>query len=244
MILASGISSGVGIAKAQIFKKGKNIVPYHAINNVDDEFFKVDYCFEKTNQELGELYNILSMNSDSGAIRVVDKYLKAINSHCLIDDIKKKIRSEGLSAEYAIFSIMEEFITMIKGLDDEYLCEKSEDINEIKSRLLSKLMGSDFEDCNSIDCECIVVAEELTPWDVLRMNTSYVKGIITIQGGPTSSAGIMARYMNIPAVTGAGHEGGYIKNGDLLIVDGNLGKVLINPDYDEITAYGTIACNI
>lgn len=238
MILAAGVSTGVGISKAKVFKKYE--MKMYCLNggNVGSEFARIDYCIEKTVDELKNTYSSIDRGTGNPAAYVFDKYINAISSPEFRKDIKDMVAEDGVSAEYAIASTMDSFKEMVRDLDDEYLCERAEDIEEIKRRLICKLTNDDFADLLSINEECIVVAEDLTPGEVLNMDTRYVKGIVTILGGPTSSVSTIARYMNIPLVAGVGHEGTYIKNGDLLIVDGNIGKVIVNPDDDELKSYG------
>lgn len=237
MIFASGVSTGVGISRARVFKKTGMKMACCNSNNIDTEMARVDYCINSARNELESICASMIDGTEEKAANIFNKYISIINNPYLLADIKNKISYEGFSAEYAVASIMEGFSKVVKELDDEYLCEKSEDIDDIKCRLLRKLGDYKFENYSGINEECVVVAEDITPSDVLNMNPSFVKGIVTINGGPTSSVGAMARYVNIPAVTGVGHEGYYIKNDDLLIVDGNNGKVIVNPDHDELTVY-------
>ncbi|KPU46058.1 phosphoenolpyruvate-protein phosphotransferase [Oxobacter pfennigii] len=238
MLIASGVSLGVGVSKAKVFIKNQMKFNIYNTVNVSLELDKVDYCIKETSAELNSIYLALGEAKSDSVHKVLTKYISAINSPHLVNDIKERIAAEGISAECAITSMMEDINKIVKGLDDEYLSERSEDIEEIKCRLLNKITGYNFIDFSEITEECIVVSEDLTPGDVLNMNPTFVKGIVTINGGPTSSTSVMARRMNIPAVTGTGREGRSIKNGDILIVDGNRGRVIINPDERELTSYG------
>jgi phosphotransferase system enzyme I (PtsI) len=220
-----------------ILRRKEEKLSYGNPGSINDEIAKVDYCISKATEELKEMHLSAADDAEDPAAQIINRYINTINSSQLVEDIKEKVRRDRVTAEFAITCIMEEFRRMVANLDDEYLYDRSEDIEEIKRRLLDKLVRRDRLDCSSIGEECILVAEDLTSGDVLNMNKKYVKGIVTIFGGPSSSSAVMARHMNIPAVTGAGHEGFHIKNGDLLIVDGNEGKVIVNPDDYELNLY-------
>lgn len=237
MILAAGVSTGVGISKAVVLKKRKESVPLYGNVNIEHELDKLNYSIKKTDDELTKIYASVSQTFDPLA-RTLAKYMKIINNPKLIEDIKKKIVLENESASYAVTSIMEDFKRLLTNLDDEYLYDKCQDIEEIKQRILKNLKGYESNGKSVINEECILVAEDLTPGDVLEMDPNLIKGIVTILGGPSSSTAAAARRMRIPAVTGAGYEGVFIKNGDLLIVDGNRGKVIVNPDDTELNEYG------
>lgn len=240
MILAAGVSTGVGISKAKLLNKKRDSVNVYSSASVENELARLENSIKATNIELKTLCADMSACGQDSTATMVDKYLGVINNYCLIEDIKNTIINKKVSAEYAVSCVFDNSKRVIAGLDDEYLNEKVQDIEEIKCRLLSKLAGSnpvpvlpDFRE------ECIIVSDDLTPGDVLKMNSAFVKGIVTIKGGPTSSSSMMARRMNIPAVMGVGHDGHLIKNGDLLIVDGNRGRVIINPDNKELQVYGS-----
>lgn len=236
MILAAGVSTGVGISKAVVLEKRKESIPLYGNVDIEHELDKLNYSIKKTDDELTQVYAVVSKTFDP-LTRTLTKYMNIINNPKLIEDIKKKIVLENVSASYAVTSIMEDFKRMLVNLDDEYLYDKCQDIEEIKQRLLRNLKGYDSNGESTINEECILVAEDLTPGDVLKMDPNLIKGIVTIFGGPSSSTAAAARRLGIPAVTGAGYEGIFIKNGDLLIVDGNRGKVIINPDENELNEY-------
>lgn len=236
MIFAAGVSRGVAISKAKILKRKANDIKKYNMES-DSEIARLDFCIRAANDELKVLHHEMTSSRDDPAAAVLGKYMNIINNRQLLNDIKEMIISDGVSAEYAISSILDSSRKQLQKLDDEYLSQKYEDIDEIKSRLLSKLKSTEHAEINDIREECILVADDLKPGDVLSMNPHIVKGFVTLWGCPASSTAIMARRMNIPAVTGIGHEGYCIKEGDLLIVDGNRGKVIINPDERILKSY-------
>lgn len=238
MILAAGVSTGVGISKALVLKKRKETIPLCESVDIEHELDKLNYCIKKTYDELNQIYDAYFSQAYGPLMRTLKKYMKIINNPGLIEDIKKKIVSEKVSASYAVSGIMEDFERVLSNVDDEYLYDKCQDIEEIKQRLLKNLTGYECNENDAADGECILVAEDFTPGDVLKMDPNLIKGIVTILGSPSSSASAAARHMGIPAVTGAGYEGIFIKNGDLLIVDGNRGMVIVNPDDNELNEYG------
>lgn len=240
MILASGVSKGIGFSRAIVMRSSKLNILQSVKSDVKFELARVDSCIKEVDKELRSVCGNALNNKESPASDIMHKYIDIVNNQSLKNDIRHKIMYEETSAEHAIVDIMDGFSRNIRNLEDEYLHEKCEDIEEIKSRLLSKLSNNGLLDLGGIHQECIIVAHEITPKDILNMNPLYVKGIVTISPGPASSAGTVARELNIPMVTGAGSEGENIKDGDLLIVDGDRGKVIVNPDAHYLSEYGII----
>jgi phosphotransferase system enzyme I (PtsI) len=239
MILAAGVSTGLVISRAKVLNKKRESVHPHITGGVEGELHRLESCIKAANDELKDLSEGLVEYGKVATNEMLYKYLSVINNYSLIEDIKNMIRNDRVSAEYAISSLLDSSKRMVEGLDDEYLSDKASDIEEIKCRLISKLNGTESRDFHNIREECILVADNLTPSDVLNMNPHHIRGIVTIMGGPASSSSLMARYMNIPAVMGVGKEGYLIKNDDILILDGSKGKVIINPDDAELKKYNS-----
>lgn len=237
MILAAGVSTGIGISRAKLISRRNDNIRLRSTASIETELARLDSCIKTVSEELQCLSNNLSDSRCELTKGMMDRYLKVINNYGLIQDIRKMIKENNISAEYAVANLLDNSKRMIEGLDDEYLNERAEDIEEIKRRMLSKLTGSVPASTPNLMEECIIVADDLTPGDVLTMDPNFIKGIVTIAGGPVSSSSIMARHKNIPAVMGVGYEGYRIKNGDILIVDGSRGKVIINPDEKELMLY-------
>lgn len=237
MILAAGVSTGLVVSKAKLYKKKMDNVHPYISEGVENELQRLESCIKAANDELKDLSAWLMEYGKTEANDMLYKYLNIINNYRLIEDIKNMIKNERVSAEYAISSLLDDSKRMLEGLDDEYLRDKASDIEEIKCRLKSKLNSKGAGDFQDIREECILVADNFTPGDMLNMNPRHIKGIVTIMGGPASSSSQMARYMNIPAVMGVGKEGYLIKDGDLLLLDGDKGKVIINPDDAVLKKY-------
>lgn len=227
----------MGISRAKLMKRKTCSILKYNTKNTDSEIAKLDYCIKSANDELNQMYKTMSCSQNDLIAGIIKKYIDILNSRKLSDEIENMINERKVSAEYAISTILDNSKKQLEKLDDEYLNGKSGDIEEIKHRLLSKLKKTDDEYDDSINGECIIVAEDLTAGEVLNMDPSIVKGIVTIYGGPTSSCSVIARRKKIPAVNGVGMEGYSIKDGDLLVVDGDNGRVFINPDENVIRCY-------
>lgn len=236
MIPVVAVSSGICISKAIVIEK-RTIIDYtKEAYDINKELEKIDYCFKKTKLELEKLRK--SINEEDVSL-LFKKYIRLVSSPQLKDDIKYNIKSQNISAEYSIISTLDNYTSLLKTMDSEYFDPKIEDLEEIKYRLLNKVIpkGISRLKCDDITNECVLVVEDLTIGDILSMDLNIIKGIVMLSGGQNSSACILARYLNIPLVSSLGHEEVYIKNGDTLLVDGNKGIVFINPEYSNIKEY-------
>ncbi len=122
-------------------------------------------------------------------------------------------------------------------LINEYMKERASDIRDVTKRILSHLLHVKIVNLSMIDEEVIIISKDLTPSDTAQLNKEFVKAFITTIGGRTSHSAIMARSMEIPAVVGVDGATDRIEDGDLVIVDGLIGEVHINPSDDVIVSY-------
>ena len=151
--------------------------------------------------------------------------------------IKALIRSEGQNAEWAVQVITDRFLELFKSMENDYIRERAADLRDVSNRLLRNLLGISTQSLSEITENVILVADDLTPSDTAQLDRDKVVGIVTNIGGKTSHSAIMARSMEIPAVVGLQDIVEKIKAGDFIIVDGNEGKVFVNPAEDLIHSY-------
>lgn len=133
------------------------------------------------------------------------------------------------------------FITMFESMDNEYFRERAADIKDIKKRILAHLLGVKVNDPSTIDEQVVIIAEDLTPSDTAQLDRNFVKGFATNIGGRTSHSAIMARSLEIPAVVGTKTILEDVKDGDMIILDGLEGNVIINPSADQVSHYEEVA---
>jgi phosphotransferase system enzyme I (PtsI) len=144
------------------------------------------------------------------------------------------------SADYAIYSIIEEQAQTLESLDDEYLKERASDIRDIGSRFVKNALGINVINLSAINEQVILVANDLTPSETAQINLEFVLGFITDIGGRTSHTSIMARSLEIPAIVGTNNITSLVKNGDMLVLDAINNQVVINPTDDELNKFKAI----
>jgi phosphotransferase system enzyme I (PtsI) len=163
-----------------------------------------------------------------------------MNDPIIMSAIRKGVREDRINVERVIADVYRQYENKFSLLDDEYLRERSTDLGEIRRRLLDSLFNTKpgFKCRGQGHCtrgkNRIIVAQELTADMMVRMNLSSILGIVTEHGGVSSHAAIIARSVGVPAVSGVHGIMDLVECGTIVLVDGDEGRVFINPDEDVI----------
>ena len=169
---------------------------------------------------------------------VFEAHLQFLDDPQLVGDIESTI-SEGTPAEHAVDDRFGEAIAQFEGMDGR-MAERADDLRDIRDRLLRSLLDVETVDLSALPAGTILLAERLTPSDTAELDPDSVAGIATVTGGRTSHAAIIARSLAIPAVVGVGEELTGIEEGADVLVDGESGTVVVDPDEDERAAAGGV----
>ena len=239
MLKLKGIaaSQGISFAKAYVFVEPDLSVKEVKIEDVEAEVKRFEDAIEASKKELTIIKEnaLASLGADKAA--VFEAHLLILDDPEFMGTVKTDIESKVINAEYAFKETSDMFISMFEAMDNEYMKERAADIRDVSKRILAHLLGVDLPNPSLIDEEVIVIAEDLTPSDTAQLNKKYVKGFATNIGGRTSHSAIMARSLEIPAVVGTSSITEDVKNGDVLILDGLDGVVLVNPDEATTAEY-------
>ena len=168
---------------------------------------------------------------------ILDSHLMILKDSMLRDSTVKKILDEKINAEWALKKSLEEIRAVFEQIDDEYISNRVSDVENVTERILRTLSGDSAQSLGEISQRVIIVAHDLSPADTTELNTARVMGFITDVGGRTSHTAIMAQALEIPAIVGLESATALVEDGDLLIVDGSAGVVIINPDDTAIIHY-------
>jgi phosphoenolpyruvate-protein phosphotransferase (PTS system enzyme I) len=230
-------SSGIAIAKAYRLENPDLTVEKKTIANVAEEVARFEAAIAKAKAELETIRarTLEELGEDKAAI--FSAHLLVLSDPELLNPVKEKIETESVNAEYALRETASMFITMFESMDNEYMKERAADIRDVTTRVLAHLLGVSISNPSLISEEVIIIAEDLTPSDTAQLNRKYVKGFTTDIGGRTSHSAIMARSLEIPAVVGTKSVTAEIQNGDIVIVDGLHGQVIVNPSIEVVAEY-------
>ena len=187
---------------------------------------------EQTNMQIERMKQ--SVGEEAAAI--MGAHIEFAEDEGIKDMVNGSIDS-GMCAEQAVSEADDMYFNMFSNMDDELFRERAADVADVKTGLLADLLGKQVVDLSSLPENSIVVVEELTPSMTADIDKENVAGIVTETGGRTSHSAIIARALEIPAVLSVADATKNIKSGEMVIVDGTLGKVINNPEDDVLEAY-------
>lgn len=239
MLNINGIaaSSGVAIAPAFKLEHPDFTVTKREVADVAAEIARLEDALAKSRQELEAIKARTEQELGAKKAEIFASHLLILDDPELLTPVQDKITSEKVSAEFALNETAQEFISMFENMKSAYLQERAADMRDVTKRVLTHLLGISYVSPAEISKEVIVIAEDLTPSDTAQLNRQFVKGFTTNIGGRTSHSAIMARSLEIPAVVGTKDVLEQVKDGDLVIVDGLEGIVIINPDAELVKQY-------
>ncbi|ACJ34300.1 phosphoenolpyruvate--protein phosphotransferase [Anoxybacillus flavithermus] len=230
-------SNGIAIAKAYRLEHPDLTVEKQTIENPAEQMNRFQQALAKAKEELEviQAHALKELGEDKAAI--FSAHLLVLSDPELVQAVEQKIEQERVNAEFALHDVASMFIAMFEAMDNEYMKERAADIRDVTKRVLAHLLGVTISNPSMITEEVVIIAEDLTPSDTAQLNRKYVKGFTTDIGGRTSHSAIMARSMEIPAVVGTKEATAVIQNGDIVIIDGIDGEVIVNPTEETIAEY-------
>jgi phosphotransferase system enzyme I (PtsI) len=230
-IQGTGASSGIVTGKAFMVERSKVRAPEKRIQSeqVGDEVGRFLGAIQESRTQLMEIKEKILDPEVRRHSFILDVHLMILDDQMLIQDTIDTIRKKKVNAEWALDLTLEKLDTAFKAIEDEYLRERRSDLHYVSARIFRNLLGKKHDDIAKIKGKVIVVAHDLSPADTLQMNLKNLAGFITDIGGKVSHTAILARSLGIPAVVGLEVGTSLINGGDLLIMDGDTGEVVINP---------------
>ncbi|HAR6127767.1 TPA: phosphoenolpyruvate--protein phosphotransferase [Staphylococcus pseudintermedius] len=230
-------SDGVAIAKAYLLVEPDLSFSNEKTDQPEAEVQKFNEALNNSKIELTKIRNHAEEQLGAEKAAIFDAHLLVLDDPELIQPIEEKIKNESASAPQALTEVTQNFITIFESMDNEYMKERAADIRDVAKRVLAHILGVELPNPSIIDESVIIVAHDLTPSDTAQLNKQYVQGFVTNIGGRTSHSAIMSRSLEIPAVVGTKSISESVQQGDMVIVDGLTGDVIVNPSDDEIKAY-------
>jgi len=241
-IVLKGIPAapGISIGSAYIIDKQEFIVPPRAImeKEVPIEIARFEEALIKTREEMSNLQKKISEEMGGQHAQIFDAHLLVLEDRMLIEEVIKRIRNEMQSAEYVFSQVIKKYIKVFSNIQDEYLKERTSDVNDIGRRVLKNLMDENklFE-LENLDEPVIIIAHDLSPSDTVSMFNKNILAFSTDIGGRTSHTAIMAKSLGVPAVVGLKDATLRISNQDTIIVDGRMGLVIVHPNEKTLEVY-------
>lgn len=230
MLVGKGISEGIGLGKAVILKENELKIEKQKIEDISAEKQQIYDAVKEVESEIEKLIK----NIDGTEKEIMQAYLMILQDHSLIQETIKIIEQEKCNSAYAVEKGLNQIIKTFEEMDDPYMAARSRDIEDMKKRILAKLLKIEEIDLSKLPENTILVAKELSTSDTAKMNLKNISGIITEIGGVNSHMAIIARTNEIPAIVGIKHIFENIKENDFIALNGATGEIFLNPTQEKI----------
>jgi phosphotransferase system enzyme I (PtsI) len=225
-----------------LHEAGNVSVPEHAIEigEVEPERQRFRAAVDKSLRQLSKLNAKTSTLPPSVAEEIgflLEAHVQMLSQSRLVRGVDRRIAEERMNAEAAVQVEMAAITQGFAAMDDAYLAARVQDVREVGSRLIRNLTQTPFQAFKNLPEGSVVVAEEITPADTALMDPDRLAGFCSALGGAEGHTAIMARAMGLPAVLGVAGFIGQVRTGDLIVVDGSVGKVVIRPTSATLDGY-------
>ena len=232
-------SPGISIARSLIIDSEDYRIPHRSIHPAQRmaEVQRVRNAFKDAIGELTALEKAQDPTEESNIKDIFAVHLRFLHDRSMRKKMTGMVQSELVTAAYAVSTVLREIAAHFSKAKDTYISERAADIYDIERRLLKQLIGKKREDVAHLTEEVVVIARELSPTETAEFDRKFVKGIASDAGGRTSHAAIVARSLGIPAVVALEDLTACVSGGDTVIVDGNRGIVIVNPDEQTLRQY-------
>ncbi|MBB1096120.1 phosphoenolpyruvate--protein phosphotransferase [Limosilactobacillus sp. BG-MG3-A] len=243
-ILLTGLaaSSGITIAPAHLLVESDLPIKKQHTADENHEVARLHDSFTLSKTELQHLSKRAHELLGQRAVTIIDTQIAILDDPTLQKKIIDRIKSHHDTAEWAVKRVEDYYLSVFERKNDnEYLYARATALRDVTKRVLSHLLNVSLPDPGLLDHRAIFVANNITPTDTAQFDKRYVAGIVTTNGGRTSHFTIMSKTLSLPAVVGVKNATSIIHDGDLLIVDGIHGKVIVNPTDEEVDHYRLLA---
>lgn len=205
---------------------------------IEGEIERFEHALVQTSQEIEEISLQVKEKMGVGDANIFETHQMVLSDQMLIDEVTRTISEQHLPADLATEQVMNKYIRTFENMTDDFFRQRVEDVKDIGGRLIDNLIGWKQSDLLQLEHPSIVVAADLTPSRTVQMDRTKLLGLITEQGGTTSHVAILARSLQIPAVTGIPNVVNTFKTGQYILLDGFSGNVIISPSEKTRLYYG------
>lgn len=231
-----GTSRGIVIAKVFVI----NDISSNILYNGKDAEKELAFYEKVLKKVCSKIQEIIDSIDDKNQKQIFEAHLAIAKDPEAHEYIKNAILNQHKSAIYATNEYYSKIIKSFNQMDDEYFKERANDIKDTLRRFIMYYENQNEVELDQINHDVIVIASNLRPSQTVKLNTEFVKGFATEFGSYTSHSVILAKNMNIPCVVNCKDLVNKVQTGDLVILDGNSGTVIINPDEKDLKKYKTL----
>lgn len=232
-----GVSPGIAIGPAFLFARDRHEIEEYEIKpeDLEGEIARFEFAVQKSERDLKKIASIAREKLGEASAGIFEAQALMLRDQALYDSVVEKIRGEHRNAGYVVASVVEQHRQSMLASDSEYFRERANDLLDVQERIVRHLRRGKI--LSAVDHGTIVVAETLTAADIILFSRRNILGCALDYSGSTSHVSIMARALNVPAVVGTHGISRDVENGDLLILDGLHGRIVVNPTAETLKRY-------
>lgn len=229
------VAPGIAIGRAYVYEATFIAVPEYTVppEAKPSELARFEAAIERSRSQVLKLKGSVDGRGTAAAEEMgylLDAHLAMLSGSRLIRGVRERIEVQCLNAEAAVYAEINTILATFAAMSDSYLSGRGDDIRDVGNRLLRNLTATPYLPLRRVQPGSIIIAEDLTPADTAQMDPDRTAGLATVVGGIQGHTAIMARSMNLPAVIGAEGLVGTVRTNDMVVLDGNAGCVVINPE--------------
>jgi phosphotransferase system enzyme I (PtsI) len=234
-----GVSGGIAVGRAVVIEtRGPDIFRIHLpASDLEAEVVRLHEGARHARAELQRTRAKASEDLGKDLAAIFDAHVLLLSDTNFLGRVEERIRSQQINAEWAVHKTAEELDNLFAHMDDTYLRERSEDLTDVSRHLLRSLQGISHHELSELPEDVVIVADDLTPSDVIRLGRERVIGFAIESGGRTSHTAIIAVSLNLPVVAGLSQATLRLIDQASIIVDGDTGTVVLYPDAETVDRY-------
>ncbi len=236
LLQGKGVSKGVTSGPIYFFRRSDATVTKYEVKDLEAEKARLAAAQEKSIEQLNRLADKCREEAGDEAAILFETHAMFVEDDDYVECIMETMNDENCNAEYAVQQAGEQFAAMFAAMDDAYMQARAADIKDVTGRILNNLLGV-IEGGIDSDVPVVLAADDLAPSETLQLDKSKILGFMTQGGSGNSHTAILARTMGIPAICGLGDSLKTEMEGRIAYIDGETGKVALEPDEITLTSY-------
>ncbi len=237
MVKGIAVSPGIAIGPAYLYARVSFDVEKRSIDSklLKNELVRFEDAVRRSERDLKKIISITREKLGENSVTIFEAQMLMLRDQSLYPEVVSCIENSRVNAGFAVQSVMTKHRRMMEASGSEYLRERANDLLDIQDRIIRHLRRGRI--LSSVDENSIVASENLTAADIILFSRRGILGCVTDFGGPTSHVSIMARALHVPAIVSTHGITNEVKSGDILILDGITGEVIVNPDEETLAHY-------
>src|SRR6266404_1048344 len=238
----AGVSPGLARGVIHVVRDDlDDVARYHIEpSQIGNEIGRFETALVQTRVQILEMQQKIAEAIGAQDAAIFDAHLLVVEDRTLIDEVLRRLETERCNVEWAFQDVATHYAQTLSKIDDPYLRERALDIQDVTRRIIRNLQGKSPKPFSSVAEPHILIAHNLTPSDTAGMNRQFVLGMATDLGSRTSHTAIIARSLNIPAVVGLHDATQKLETGQIVLVDGYTGLVIVDPTAETLSYYGEV----